>query len=192
MKVDDATAVIKGAAVKLSLETLAERRQETGVRSQKTQDDPLAQLEEHLQRIEVTIAGVPLDDNLFKELSEKARGARQMFAPTGQVDLGYKFAREGGGWRREVEVRPKQIAMAYEKFKYPVAGVRGVVKRTTTQPAHRRPRSTSLARRAGNSSRSREVSPGKVPTLASTCASPARMCRSTARCSRRFRRNTRR
>src|SRR5262249_3948326 len=54
------------------------------------------------------------------------------FSPVGQVDAGYKFAREGGTWKREMELRPRQIAAVYEKFKYPVADLRGWIKRTDT------------------------------------------------------------
>ncbi len=93
---------------------------------------PVQQLEDQMQHFDLSVTGVPLDDNLFKHLPDKAKQARRMFSPTGQVDVGYKFTREGGGWKRELEVRPKQIAMAYEKFQYPVADVRGWVKRTTT------------------------------------------------------------
>ena len=57
---------------------------------------------------------------------------RKMFNPTGPVDLSYKFVREGAGWRRELEVRPKQGGMMYEKFRYPISDVRGKIKKTTT------------------------------------------------------------
>jgi hypothetical protein len=131
VKVDNATATITGAEVRLkSLETRAEGR--FGVDGQKRDEDSLARLEDHLQRIDVEVTGVPLDDALFKQLPEKARLARKMFAPKGSVDLGYRFACDANGWKREVEVRPQQIAMTYEKFRYPVADVGGRVKRTTT------------------------------------------------------------
>ena len=42
------------------------------------------------------------------------------------------LARGERGWKREIEVRPRQITMTYEKFKYPVSDVRGWVRRTTT------------------------------------------------------------
>jgi hypothetical protein len=132
VKVTDATAEISGAAVRLSFETREKSRKETGGDGQKKGEDPLARLEDHLQNIKVELMGVALDDALFKRLPKELRDARQTFSPTGAVDLGYRFAREGGGWKREVEVRPKQIAMSYEKFPYPVADVGGWVKRTTT------------------------------------------------------------
>jgi len=146
VKVENATAQISGAIVHVSLETRAQASggRETAVsgpalprdsqaKTAKTDDDALARLENHLQKIDVSFDGVPLNDNLFKHLSEKARDLRKTFSPTGAVDVGYKFTRESTGWKREVEVRPKQIAMSYDKFKYPVADVRGSVRRTTTQ-----------------------------------------------------------
>ncbi len=147
VKVEDATAEVNGAKVKLSLETRADRSQETGdrrqettvtsqkseVRSQKSAETAgLQKLEEYFQRIEVSVAGVPLDDTLYKYLPERASRTRRLFSPSGQVDLGYKFIREPAGWKREIEVRPQQIAVTYEKFKYPVADLRGWVKRTDT------------------------------------------------------------
>jgi hypothetical protein len=146
-KIDDATATVNGAKVKLSLETrTASEALASGGR--KPPDSPasgglrpplareegaLRKLEEHLQRIEVSVAGVPLDDALFKQLPERAKKARRQFSPTGTVDIAYKFTRDAtAGWKRELEVRPKQIAAVYEKFKYPLADIRGTIKRTDT------------------------------------------------------------
>jgi hypothetical protein len=130
--VANATAEIAGAAVELSLETREGAIAKPAAPGGKRADDPLRGLENYLQSIKVEVKGVALDDALFKQLPEKARARRQMFAPKGSVDLGYRFTREGGSWKREVEVRPKRIAMTYEKFKYPVAEVGGWVKQTTT------------------------------------------------------------
>lgn len=132
-RVEDATARVNGAKVKLSLETRggsvgAERRTPNAGRP----GDALRDLEDHLQRAEVTVTGVGLDDALFKHLPEKAAVLRRRFSPVGQVDVGYKFAREATGWKRELEMRPKQVAAVYEKFKYPIADVRGRIKRTDT------------------------------------------------------------
>ena len=70
-----------------------------------------------------------LEDALFEHLPEKAKSVRRSFSPVGQVDVGYRFTRETGTWKREIEVRPQQIAATYNKFKYPVADLRGWVKR---------------------------------------------------------------
>ena len=129
VKVEDATAQIGPAKVRVSLETRSDAVPAAGA---PPADDPLRRFEDNLQRLDITAAGVPLDDGLFAHLPENLKRRRRMFSPTGQIDLGYKFTREGAGWRRELEVRPKQAGMVYEKFRYPVSDVRGLVKRTVT------------------------------------------------------------
>ncbi len=131
VKVEDATALIGTAKVKLSLETRADAPP-AGAQAVAAGAEPLRRIEDRLQKIDVSVIGVALDDGLFDRLPDKLKRGRQMFNPTGQVDVGYKFVREGAGWKRELEVRPRQAGMTYEKFRYPVADVRGLVKRTVT------------------------------------------------------------
>ncbi|MCI0699708.1 MAG: DUF748 domain-containing protein [Planctomycetia bacterium] len=128
LKVEDATAQIGSATMRLSLET----RTDAPAAVSSPTDDPLRRFEDRLQRLDVSLSNVPLDDDVFKQLPESMKKARRKFNPTGQVDLGYKFTREAAGWKRELEVRPKQAGMMYEKFRYPVADVRGLIKRTVT------------------------------------------------------------
>jgi hypothetical protein len=132
IKVDDATAQIGGAKVHLSLETRADALPVAAGAA--AGDDLLRRIEDNLQRLEISAAGIALDDNLFARLPEKLKCRRTMFNPTGQVYLGYKFLREGAGWRRELEMRPEKngLGIVYEKFRYPVSDVRGLVKRTLT------------------------------------------------------------
>ncbi|MCS6863733.1 MAG: hypothetical protein RMJ56_06570 [Gemmataceae bacterium] len=138
ISVDRATARIGAAKVTLSLETRpdlpAASRTSSGHLAAGTTptDDPLRKLENNLQRLEVTATDIPLRDSLFERLPDKLQRVRRMFNPTGVVDVSYKFHRDGAGWRRELEVRPKQVGMMYEKFRYPVADVRGVVKKLNT------------------------------------------------------------
>lgn len=138
IKVDDATAEIGRAKVRLSLETRADA---VPAAHPAPASDPLRRIEDNLKKLDISAAGVALDDALFERLPDKVRAARKTFAPTGQVDLGYRFTREGAGWRRELEVRPKQAAMVYEKFRYPISEIRGLVKRTVT---HAGAESTSI------------------------------------------------
>ena len=128
VKVDDATAEIGGAKLKVSLETRPDAPPVAPVAG----DDPLKRIEDRLQKLDVAVTGVPLDDALFERMPEKLKKGRRMFSPTGQVDLTYKFVREGSGWKRDLEARPKHAGMMYEKFRYPVSDVRGLVKRTST------------------------------------------------------------
>ncbi len=128
VKVDDATAQIGAAKLRISLETRPDAPPVAPVAG----EDPLRRIEDRLQKLDVSVTGVPLDDSLFEKLPEKVKKGRRMFSPTGQVDLAYKFTREAAGWKRDLEVRPKQAGMTYEKFRFPVSDVRGLVKRTST------------------------------------------------------------
>ena len=128
VKVDDATAQVGTAKLRVSLETRPDAPPVAAVPG----EDPLRRIEDRLQKLDLAVTGVPLDDSLFDRLPEKLKKGRRMFSPTGEVDLAYKFAREGAGWKRELEVRPKQGGMTYEKFRYPVSDVRGLVKRVST------------------------------------------------------------
>ena len=128
VRVDDATAEIGQAKVRLTLETRAGGQPATPP----PENDPLRRIEDRLERIEVTANGVPLDDGLFDRLPEAAKKARRTYSPTGQVDLSYKLTREGAGWKREFEIRPKQGGMVYDQFRYPVSDIRGLIKRTIT------------------------------------------------------------
>ncbi|MFO0796416.1 MAG: hypothetical protein U0804_03005 [Gemmataceae bacterium] len=127
VKVEDATAKVGPAHVRVALET------REGGGTPPAADDPLAAFEEHVQRADVTFAGVPLTDDLFARLGEAGGKIKKMFAPAGTVDVGYKFVREAGpGWKREYEVRPRGVSARYEKFPYPVTAVEGTLKKTVT------------------------------------------------------------
>ncbi|WP_439622413.1 hypothetical protein [Gemmata sp.] len=143
VSVDGATAQVNGAKVRLSLETrrnlaaAAERQTDatasgTGAGTEDGAGPALRKLEDLFQRVEMSVSGVGIDDDLVSRLPGRAAELRRMYSPVGKVDLGYKYAREGNGWKRELELRPKQISGCYEKFKYPVTDVRGWVKRTDT------------------------------------------------------------
>ena len=128
VKVEDATARVGEAKLKLSFETRADPPAADAAAGA----DPLRRIEDRLQKLDLAVTGVPLDDALFDRLPDKLKRGRKTYSPTGQVDLGYKFTRAGAGWTRELEARPRQAGITYEKFRYPVADVRGLVKRTTT------------------------------------------------------------
>jgi hypothetical protein len=131
LKVEEATARLGPAQVKVSLET---RSPSNGTASRgEPNPDPLARVEEHLQRLDVTATGVPLDDRLFARLGDLGAKAKRMLSPTGSIELGYRFTREAGGWKREYDFRPQSVGITCEKFKYPVTEVQGSVKRTVTQ-----------------------------------------------------------
>ncbi|MBX9624113.1 MAG: hypothetical protein K2X82_09920, partial [Gemmataceae bacterium] len=128
--VEEATAKVGPARVRVSkLETRTDGAS-GGVPS--ADPSPLAQAEAQLEALELSAAGVPLDDALYARLGSVGAAVKRLFAPTGTADLGYSFSRDGAGWRREVEVRPKDVKVVYAKFPYPVSGVTGWVRRATT------------------------------------------------------------
>jgi hypothetical protein len=131
--VRDATARIGQANVRLSLETRADGVP-VAAGSGPAGEDLLRRIEDNLKALDITAADVPLDDTLFERLPDKLKRGRRMFSPTGRVDLGYRFTRDGGGWTRDLEVRLEKngVGMEYEKFRYPVSDVRGLMKRTVT------------------------------------------------------------
>jgi hypothetical protein len=131
LKDGEATAQVAGAKVKLAMEARQNEHEKIETVSS-TSDNVLNCLEDHLAKLELSIDGLALDDVLFRVLPERARQFQREFKPSGQLDVSYKFNRKEKGWVRDLELRPKQIAMTYEKFPYPVTDVRGIVKRTMT------------------------------------------------------------
>lgn len=138
IKVEHASATVAGTRVQLALETRADALPAAlpaggAVAGEPAGgDDPLKRVEDNLQRLEVTATGVPLSAALFEQLPGPMRRAKAQFNPTGHIDVTYKFERAGAGWHRDLEVRPQQAGLTYEKFRYPLSDVRGLVKRVTT------------------------------------------------------------
>jgi hypothetical protein len=132
IKVEEASALIGGTKVRLSLETRGDGLPALALQGANDGGDPLKAIEDNLQKLEVHATDLPLSEALFDQLPPQMRRARKQFNPTGHVDVTYKFGREGAGWKRDLEVRPKQAGLLYEKFRYPLADVRGLLKRVTT------------------------------------------------------------
>jgi hypothetical protein len=134
IRVDDATAQVAGSRLKLSLETRAEENTKKPA-AEAIPEDMLGHVEEHFQRVELAWTGVTFEEALFRNLPAKLKQLRQQFSPVGQADLGYKFTRDASGWKREFELRPRQIEATYEKFKYPMTIRGGWLKRLVTPNA---------------------------------------------------------
>lgn len=96
-------------------------------------DDPIQLFEEHLQSLSLSVRKLPLTDDVFSRLPERARKMRAMFMPEGAIDATYRFTRPPGGWRRDVEIRPNGLAMSYVKFRYPVTDLSGVLRKTVAR-----------------------------------------------------------
>lgn len=132
VSVKDATAQVAGAKINVSLDSRVDGAAKPESAATES-DDVLKRMEDHLEKFDLSINGLAIDDVLLRVLPPSAQRVRQQFSPVGQVDLSYKFTREKAAWRRELELLPKQITMSYEKFKYPMTGVGGWVKRIVTQ-----------------------------------------------------------
>ncbi|MFO0805715.1 MAG: hypothetical protein U0791_21645 [Gemmataceae bacterium] len=130
VRIEEATAKMGAATVKVAMET--RNTPVPAAAAARADLDQLATLEEHLQKLDVLVSGIQLDDAFFNRIGEKATKAKKLFDPQGKIELGYKFAREPQGWKREYEVRPLSASVTYEKFKYPVSDVQGTVKKTVT------------------------------------------------------------
>lgn len=144
VRVEKATAQLGPIGLELSLET---RTPEPAVEithvSHSTGAGPgegscpsswfLQPVEDYLRSLKLTARGVPLDEAFCDRLpGETPRRIWRMFQPQGAIDVSYEFHREISGWKRETEIRPKNLGFLYEKFRYPVADVRGWVRRTVT------------------------------------------------------------
>lgn len=94
------------------------------------QDDPIRAVEDRLERFELKVSSLSLDDELFKRLNPDILKLRTMFDPSGKVDVAIKFKRTDSiHWRREVDVSPKGMKIAYQHFKYPVTDMYGSLKK---------------------------------------------------------------
>lgn len=92
-----------------------------------------AKAEEYLERIDLTVSDLTVDDALFDRLPEETRKYRSRFNPSGTVAVGYRFTRPAAdGWRREIDFVPTKLTVVYDKFRYPLTDVTGLVRHTVT------------------------------------------------------------
>lgn len=130
--VEQASGEIAGATLNLSLES----RGAIGpplVTTASSNSIPgpapaLQQLEEHLQRLELTVQGVALEDALFQHLPHRIQQLRRRFAPQGRLDVTYRFQRLAEGGKQEIELRPRQMQITYDRFRYPLQDLRGSIR----------------------------------------------------------------
>lgn len=91
--------------------------------------DPMASVEGKLDKFELKLFNLSLDGEQFAKLTPDTKVIRRMFSPTGLVDVAVRFRRsDGGGWRREVDILPKGLAIEYEYFRFPITDVYGSLK----------------------------------------------------------------
>lgn len=93
--------------------------------------DPMAAAEQKLDKYELKVFSLNLDGEQFAKLTPDTANIRRMFSPAGQVDVAVRFRRTPAGWRREVDILPKNLSVEYEYFRFPITGVYGSVKKVT-------------------------------------------------------------
>ena len=94
--------------------------------------DFTAKLDGAVDALTLRVSELAMSDELFAKLPPKAGRVREMFRPAGTIDLNVTLTRSAAGLRQEFQVVPNRLAIAYEKFKYPVHDLRGSVKRLRT------------------------------------------------------------
>ena len=135
LTVEKATARFGKATAELSLETRTLGPKPAGHTAAVAlpvpadeEPDALAAFEEKIERLQVTLHQLTLDDEFFAKLPPKVHRIRRMFSPEGSVDVTASLTQTPTGVKHELEVRPNHAAMNYEKFRYPVRDLTGSVK----------------------------------------------------------------
>jgi hypothetical protein len=132
LTVEKATARFGKATAELTLETkpLCPKPADHGGEppAAQAEGDTLYALEARVERLQVTLRQLTLDDEFFAKLPPRAHRIRRMFKPEGAVDVVASLAQSPTGVKRELEVRPSRAGMTYEKFPYPVRELTGTVK----------------------------------------------------------------
>jgi len=138
VKVERATARLGKAVLELTLETRAPAAAvvEPGVplklpATVGASADPLEALADKLDKLQVTVRELAIDDELFAKLPPSAHKTRRLFSPNGTVDISLGMTRTPAGMRQELEVRPNRAGMTYEKFRYPIQDLAGFVRKVS-------------------------------------------------------------
>lgn len=123
--IDQGSGTLGPAKLEFSLETreLQELLDAAGA-EEEGQDQGLHQF---LERLNLNVVGLQIDDELFDHLPPEAEELQTMLQPKGGVDLTVRFERLPGGWKREIDLRPRALGVVYEKFRYPLEDLAGQV-----------------------------------------------------------------
>ncbi len=96
-------------------------------------NSPFQKIEDRLERIDVSLGDLAVDDDLFERLPAELRKLRTKYSPSGTVAIGYRFSRPSAEtWKREIELKPTKLAILYERFRYPYTDVTGSIRQTVT------------------------------------------------------------
>jgi hypothetical protein len=75
----------------------------------------------------VTVTNLNLKPEMFERLPPIAKKIQIEYSPTGLLDLTCRLERNGGKWFRHADVRLKDVAGEFWKFRYPVEHVSGQI-----------------------------------------------------------------
>jgi hypothetical protein len=75
----------------------------------------------------VTVTNLNLKPEMFERLPPEAKKLQVEYSPTGLLDLTCRLERNGGKWFRHADVRLKDVAGEFWKFRYPVEHVSGQI-----------------------------------------------------------------
>ncbi len=93
--------------------------------------DPREQAERRLERLDLTVRGLSLDDEMVAKLAPDGEKWKREFRPVGGIDVRVAFSRPDGGWRREVDIIPNRASVTYDRFRYPFTDLDGWLKSVT-------------------------------------------------------------
>jgi hypothetical protein len=105
-------------------------------RTKEAEPSLIAKIEEQVERIDFSMSDLAVDDAFFDRVPEELKKFRPKFNPSGTVAVGYRFNRPATTtWKREFDLRPTKLNILYEKFRYPLTGVTGLIRQTVTPDA---------------------------------------------------------
>ncbi len=89
--------------------------------------------EEDLERIDLSLERITIDDHFFRRLPARFQKLQEVFAPEGRLGLLYQFQRsDAENWKRVFEIQPEKLKAVYEKFRYPLTDLAGKIRQTTS------------------------------------------------------------
>jgi len=85
-------------------------------------------LEDLFQKLEITIDNIPVTEELFKRLPEKAHTFNTDYSPSGPLNIRYLLWHDGAkGLRKRVTLSPDRMSACFKGFKYPVERITGTL-----------------------------------------------------------------
>lgn len=126
LQIENGSARLGDARVQLQMQTRSLLAMPATV-----SESPIDAIQAVLERVDVGIQNLTLDDTVQSLLPENGLEFWDRFQPAGTVDLKLRFDQTQTGWRREAVVEPTNLTIVYRNFRYPVSRITG--RATVTQ-----------------------------------------------------------